>query len=678
MNLRWQSRWQWMGALVLGVIAGACSVEVVDAEVDDEGDSDVDFRVGPPPPPAVLDVEAQVCPGWRQIARRHASGDCPNIASPNGGWQGSKMFPGWTEANSWAGRYCIYDFLGAGLPQGNDLLALKKPAFQVVAPDCIANTAQTSLDEQLNPELSRLTESRIDAVTGQEIDIDGTASGREGVRVAVVDTTPPVDPANPRDDHGIVVAELITDIAHGCETYSPFCKVVIDNVLGLPRYGLMKADVDTTGRGGFAGFHSDLARGVYTAVRNWELAGGSYKLIINLSVGWLPPFGVAGQSPAVDALQLALQRASCKGAVIIAAAGNDSDDCLEGPLMPAAWEELAAPTATECPLEPIGIAAPVSPGSATYLPLVYSVGGVDYDDEAVSVSRPGGRPRLAAIADHVVGSDLGRTARTGTSMAAATVSGIAALVWSYRDTLTGPEIMELLWDAGVPTGDSSDYSLGGAAYEIRRATACGALSEACATPGDCPLSFNLGCRTTWRSTDTLEATIAAIVPEQTSQVQMLAASFPDETCAEYCGEFADNYYSGGLATTCEPLEGEARTDYLTKPAPGNPACPTCGIITSGDPDDKSTVYEVYLIASLAASYSSQSILAISVDLLMADGTKMTVRIDPAEAALTTTAHKLQLVPDPATPFTSKVESGTISISFPNQVVVGDLLPPVSM
>ncbi len=664
MDMRMRRVWS-LGTMVL---AGACSGEVPGNEPDPETEPQVSFRVGDPP---LLEVEDQVCPAWRQIARRDDPGACGDVPADHGLWKGSSLLPGLVAGDY--GKYCLYEFSPAPpatAPDEDDIESLQdRPEFEAVAADCLAVTTQAGLDEVINPELAALVKDRIDMVSSGELELATTEDDRTAVRVAVIDTTPFTDPADPRDEHGLVVAELIETIAHGCDAATPVCHVLVENVLGLPRFGRGRTDrdVDPQGRGGFIAFQSELARAVHDELLAWESSGGQEKLIINMSLGWQRPFGEEGVSPAVDALLLVLRRASCRGALIVAAAGNDRDDCEDGPLLPGAWEEYPAPTKQQCEGPVVGLAMSV-PSNAPYKPLVYAVGGLDYGDTKVSVSRDGGRPRLAAIADHVVVGDITAAARTGTSMSAAVVSGIAALVWSYRGDLTAHHVARLLWDSGVPTGGNADFGVGGATFAIRRATACNALEAACAAPDDCPPEFDLDCVTTPLPVTALQDAIAAALPPV---AQSVALSQGASDCSGYCTDpSAQTYYAAGADPVCPEIAGTARTEYLTTPQPDNPPCPPCGWVTWGDPDTSN--YEVQLIASLAREYEGMTVTNVVVEAMLMDGTP--TRFELGAQPLTVDPQALKLEPPPE----DKIRSATIHITFDgiSAPLSNPLLPPV--
>jgi hypothetical protein len=125
---------------------------------------------------------------------------------------------------------------------------------------------------------------------------------------------------------------------------------------------------------------------------------------------------------------------------------------------------------------------------------VYAVGAVDYHDDPLPTTRPQSLPRLVAHGLSVVNRDPLRAPGhslilTGTSMAAAEVSGIAGAVWGYIPELTPHQLMEAIYSTGVSLGTSPTTALClGSECEKRlssRVTLCHAASKLSQTPVPC-------------------------------------------------------------------------------------------------------------------------------------------------------------------------------------------------
>ncbi|MEM9058611.1 MAG: S8/S53 family peptidase, partial [Pseudomonadota bacterium] len=227
-------------------------------------------------------------------------------------------------------------------------------------------------------------------------------------RLAVIDT----EPTGPGDDpqqartsrHGFTLVSLIRDVL--CDG-SRACAVEVQAQLGLPlvRCPSVTGFCRNEAEGGYVGTIGDLAMAIRQQVENWG-ASGVDNLIINLSVAWDPRFG--GEAPisnsrvAAQAVYRALQDARCRGAIIVAAAGNriSGPDANVGALLPAGWETEAAPDGTTCQ-NLIGQMPDPVDFAGTYQPLVYAAGAVRTDGSEAE-TRNDGEPRLVTYGDHAV------------------------------------------------------------------------------------------------------------------------------------------------------------------------------------------------------------------------------------------------------------------------------------
>lgn len=243
--------------------------------------------------------------------------------------------------------------------------------------------------------------------------------------------------------------------------------------------GVRKEELDPSlesGAGGVVGSFNSLNSAIWNEVTDWQenlgTPGKPQHLVLNLSIGWDgEKFGgwekVSKMTPTIQAVYTALKFAADQGALVIAAAGNDRP-CpkpTQQPLLPAGWQSLGLKHHHPSP------------------PFVYAVSGVDGRDRPLVNTRIKGEAPLVAYGDHVVvpdlhDGDLYTATLTGTSVASAVVSTVAALVWSHRSDLTPAELMQLLADSGQPLGRKPDFPAP-TSQHVRRISLCPALVAAC-------------------------------------------------------------------------------------------------------------------------------------------------------------------------------------------------------
>jgi len=233
--------------------------------------------------------------------------------------------------------------------------------------------------------------------------------------------------------------------------------------------------------GGRVGTIADIALKIEQAVSDFNLSGSSQHLILNLSIGWdgeTPLDGlrtdidartVSQLEPSVQRVYAALQFAAQSDVLVIAAAGNRRGGSLHDsrwPVLPAAWE----------------LRHPSSP--PLHSKLVYAVGGVDWQGLPLSNSRTRGLPRLVAYGDHAAAIE-GKTVTgvfTGTSVSAAVVSSIAAVVWHLRPGLRPAGVMRLLDRSADGQEAHADFYVRRPhhpAPRLREVSLCAAIERAC-------------------------------------------------------------------------------------------------------------------------------------------------------------------------------------------------------
>jgi hypothetical protein len=338
--------------------------------------------------------------------------------------------------------------------------------------------------------------------------------------------------------------------------------------------------------GGYVGSISELAEAIMEEVLHWQKKGDRRHLILNLSLGWdgelalldgrasdLQTGKVEDLEPSVQAVFKALQFARKEGVLVIAAAGNRRGGKPESgwPLLPAAWELRRPP----------------------FLPLafgdkpVYAVGGVDGQGLPLPNSRFGGHPRRAAYGDHAV-TAVGNHPTgiyTGSSVSAAVVSSIAAVVWHLRPELRPDQVMALIDKSGdVLDARASFYpwSKGFLSHllpvpKLRRISLCTAVEYACG-PGAvrCPALESVPeCSAGDRRFPDLTSVLASL-PAYDAPVYQ-PASF---SLIPPCDSIA-RLWTGDGQVPADPCPTEQFSSVSNQrwvfPQPDDPPCPSCSV-----------------------------------------------------------------------------------------------------
>jgi len=259
--------------------------------------------------------------------------------------------------------------------------------------------------------------------------------------------------------------------------------VEIATQLALPIVKFNAASPDDSERdekqGGYVGSFADLAEAIHQQVaawKNWDQKRGRH-LVLNLSVGWDgEQFGGLTETRVCDlpvgprAVYLALEYAARQGALTFAAAGNAQSGprASSGPLLPAGWAR--------------GNIQESACGKGLKTPLLYAVGGVQWDGAPITNARRGGMPEFAAYADHVSVRDLEgnpTSTYTGTSVATAIVSSIAARIWHQYPHQSAEQIVDLLRTRGEDLHYRADFYYGANAPNVRQISLCSALGLRC-------------------------------------------------------------------------------------------------------------------------------------------------------------------------------------------------------
>jgi len=271
--------------------------------------------------------------------------------------------------------------------------------------------------------LARGSDAIVVAVVDSGVDLnhpDLKARLVQGVSIVNQDDYTP--PADGMDDHGhgTQVAGIIGALTNnnlgisGCSWNGKIMPVKVLNNKG-------------------EGTDADIAEGII-----WAVDSGAK--IINLSLG-----GPSDDGTPPQVLQSAIDYAYDQGCMVIAAAGNSGDNTIH---YPAALHHVLAVAATD----PWDQRASYST-SGSYVDLA-APGGAGGD----SFSRDTGILSTywnenSQITDFSSGSEAGEYAITaGTSMAAAVVSGIALVTWSYQYTLTVDQLENVIKTSATDIG----------------------------------------------------------------------------------------------------------------------------------------------------------------------------------------------------------------------------------
>ena len=370
---------------------------------------------------------------------------------------------------------------------------------------------------------------------------------QRGVRLAFLDTQPTSEHVPPKrpveewaSEHGYTLAHMARNLICSPED-SEVCAAMITTRLALPIQQFDSRSRRGTKiipeEGGQIGTQSDLARAIREEVDDWleDLGnqGAPQHLVLNLSVGWdgelfggLREEQIAEMRAGSQAVYWALRYARDLDVLVLAAAGNACKGRSEGPLLPAAWEE-EAPGDEACG------------GHPAQGPLVYAVGGVDERGIALANARLRAMPPRAAYGREGVVPALtpGHSTNmyTGTSVATAVVSSIAAIVWDTLPDRSSHQIMDLLEQSGenlsaVRASFWRGAGTAGSGSEppVSRISLCTALQKACKETGalNCPLRSS--CEA-WQP-DMSVARVALVPPSLRTCHPWVHTQPPEEPC----------------------------------------------------------------------------------------------------------------------------------------------------
>lgn len=497
---------------------------------------------------------ANACDDRQWVGLRIEPIACPAAPSRRGTWHVSEPFARSRDVN--LRRICQYTWQPAfpERPQPDVAALPDRPELRLER-DCDVVGAH-ALPEEVNDALAASWSSQVELPDWSEAAPFEVAP----VQVAVIDAgyggmfygghVPQME------HHAVAVSSVIRNIACPDRGAGAFCNVKTPN---YPAMRYIRRGVPGE-LGGRFGTQLEYATAVANAVDDWlqtPLAQRPRNLVLNLSLGWDGEYDVTQSARVPGAVALwATRYAACRGALLIAAAGNRADESDAGPLYPAAWEAL-----------PRGCDEPIRPG--IYSPLVHAVGGVDGRDGPLALARAGGTPRLVAAgslivvpADTLLGDSLPATElMSGTSMSAAAVSGAAALIWSVRPDFGPDQVMHVLHRTGEPLGLPAEFGMQGQIQQQRRLSVARAFARVCpegVAAGACPGA---------QSRPTLPDPRPAGGDATPAFDDIVAFLYGDaEVGAEAPG--AEN----------PPAAPTSYFEPFTVPQPGAPNCPVCGFL----------------------------------------------------------------------------------------------------
>ncbi|MEZ4450574.1 MAG: hypothetical protein R3B09_13925 [Nannocystaceae bacterium] len=582
------------------------------------------------PPKSTAEVDGLLSPGTlsnaslsptrRPVHRRHVAlvdksptDPCPTSA----GWAAAPLFRA-GEVQGLLGknktlpkaleRFCLYTWAGSGSPSSPPTFT---PADHVVRVDAdreivVPQSASPRLadDPGLQSALREAFLGALGALPDATMDPALHASVEGTARIAVIDTADFADGgsmtagASPHLRHGLAVAEIARDVR--CPKGQAECREKLFHAQAFPYDA--SSPLPQAG-GGPLGSLGSLAHAIGEALVRWQSGDmRTSPLVLNLSLGWDPRFGADLTAPGqenlhvdlltsptasvpatIQAVHAILSYASCMDVLTIAASGNRSGDpCQEqGGLAPAIWERYPAidPAICSALFDPLPTPRAGDPSVAVSSPsLLYAASGVDDHGAPIALTRAGSLARRLLPADHALAGD-GPTQTgswTGTSVAAASLSAISALLWTKHRVLQSHQVMAIIEQSGTTTAHpvAIGRSPSGTAKQISAHAAfdrvCAIQGNACTNPYR-PAGISA---TVAQRLDTPILAALAAAPDVPAQPITLTCAQTQVTCA---GQTQ-------AQTRCEPTsasQGAASPSVLgdpwVRPQPDIPICSECPI-----------------------------------------------------------------------------------------------------
>lgn len=386
--------------------------------------------------------------------------------------------------------FCQYETAGEGVNLLELIGDLSAHGLAAMARDCMAVVPAA---EAASLDRDAALQSRFLAQAGGFARISPSAAATGGVRLTVVDTEPTdlIDRQTgpPNSPHGYQLIEMARRLlgpAAGSAGINLGSRLTL-RFLTLDTAQAAANRRDTNG--GFFGLIGDLATDL-TAELTAASIDPDRRLILNLSLGWNGDFNTRAPT-AVAAVRSVLGAAVCNNALPLAAAGNQDwgPNPSSGPLFPAAWETLAAPTAEEC-ARLLGSPPMPSYPRGDYRPLIHAVGAVAASGQRLPLARLAAEPRVVAFANHASVQTRFPSGRlTGSSVSTLVAATTAAAIWSTNRDLSAFEVMDRIYQSSqlLTPGRRAAFQLdsGEEPLAVKRVFAC-QVAKASSSAIECP------------------------------------------------------------------------------------------------------------------------------------------------------------------------------------------------
>lgn len=477
--------------------------------------------------------------------------------------------------------YCLYQRATPATAEDKSLTLehVRRERGFVFTPDSKIIHGSASWNDVLNDAIVDRFQRRTYTLQGQ------LPSGVPATSLVLLDTAPTSGPgssgpaATNTSPHGWAMARLARALS--CVAGGGDCAAELSTRLTMPLVrGASDDDVVWNLKdGGYFGSTGWLAQAIRREVMDRD---PRERVVLAMPLGWLQVFerGDAGSA----AVREALIDARCRGALIVAAAGNHTGmpPFHTGPTLPAAWTDLLYATDWKCP-------ASAQVRIEADEPLLFAAGGLDAEGQLSALSRPESTPHLLAYAEHAT-TQLGTDhppAMSGTSVSTVVLASAAATLWTNNPDATATELMEALyakgqelpWEADVDIGPAG---LGDKAHAIAPCDAFAGGAFTCGPqrpePADLASTVPTALKITRADLDLfrLPATVLAgpfdfPAAGTATAVGSCGALCPSSGCGDSDANFVACPREEVCSASCAPW---------THPQPAGDWCPTCPFKTS--------------------------------------------------------------------------------------------------